>query len=113
MGILAMSRALGDLSLRPYVIPDPDVTVVARQHDDEFLILGSDGLWDVLSDLDAYSVVLRNFVRARNRNLSAMDASRQAATALTRTALDRGSRDNITAIVVDLRQEEDHSLSPT
>lgn len=104
MGILAMSRALGDLSLRPYVIPDPDVTVVARQQDDEFLILGSDGLWDVLSNSDVYSVVLRCFARARDRNLSAMDASRQAATALTRTALDRGSRDNITAIVVDLRQ---------
>eukprot|EP00803_Ostreobium_quekettii_P001813 evm.model.scf_620.1 EVM.evm.TU.scf_620.1 scf_620:3707-6245(-) len=103
MGVLAMSRAIGDLSFRPYVIPDPDVTVVARQPEDEFLILASDGLWDVLSNQAAYSVVMRSLDRARARNLSAKDAAQQAAIALTRTALDKGSRDNITAIVVDLR----------
>lgn len=102
MGVLAMSRAIGDLSFRPYVIPDPDVTVVVRQPEDEFLILASDGLWDVLSNQAAYSVVMRSLDRARARNLSAKDAAQQGAIALTRTALEKGSRDNITAIVVDL-----------
>ncbi|KAG1658698.1 hypothetical protein FOA52_013638 [Chlamydomonas sp. UWO 241] len=53
MGVLAMSRAIGDTGLRPYVIPEPEITVVTRSPDDEFLLLASDGLWDVFSNADA------------------------------------------------------------
>ena len=45
-GVLAMSRAIGDSYLKPYVIPDPEVRVLERKDgEDEFLILASDGLW--------------------------------------------------------------------
>lgn len=30
--------------------PSADVTCVKRSHDDEFLVLGTDGVWDVLSN---------------------------------------------------------------
>ncbi|KAK9868534.1 hypothetical protein WJX84_010422 [Apatococcus fuscideae] len=46
MGVLAVSRAIGDHCLRPYVIADPEVTIVARRPEDELLLLASDGLWD-------------------------------------------------------------------
>lgn len=49
MGVLAMSRAIGDHCLRPYVIPDPEITVLNRHPDDELLLLASDGLWDVMT----------------------------------------------------------------
>lgn len=49
MGVLAMSRAIGDHCLRPYVIPDPEITVLSRSAEDEVLLLASDGLWDVMS----------------------------------------------------------------
>ena len=48
MGILAMSRAIGDRGLRPYVIPEPEVTMLTRCEEDDFLLLASDGLWDVM-----------------------------------------------------------------
>lgn len=48
MGILAMSRAIGDVGLRPYVIPEPEVTMLSRCDEDDFLLLASDGLWDVM-----------------------------------------------------------------
>lgn len=32
------------------VSPAPDVTCVRRSHDDEFLILGTDGIWDVMDN---------------------------------------------------------------
>eukprot|EP00899_Mesostigma_viride_P020482 jgi/Mesvir1/28435/Mv15858-RA.2 len=53
LGVLAMSRAIGDVSLKPYVIPEPEVTVVDREEGDEFLILATDGLWDVVSNQEA------------------------------------------------------------
>ncbi|KAL7159811.1 hypothetical protein ABFS83_01G052200 [Erythranthe nasuta] len=48
-GILAMSRALGDRYLKPYVISEPEVTFTRRDGEDEFLIIATDGLWDVLT----------------------------------------------------------------
>jgi hypothetical protein len=48
-GVLAMSRAIGDHALRPYVVADPEVAWVARRPGDNLLLLASDGLWDVMS----------------------------------------------------------------
>ncbi|CAM0872480.1 unnamed protein product [Alopecurus aequalis] len=57
-GVLAMSRAIGDSYLKPYVISDPEVRVLERKDgEDEFLILASDGLWDVVSNEVACNVV--------------------------------------------------------
>ncbi|KAK3151160.1 hypothetical protein QOZ80_3AG0242490 [Eleusine coracana subsp. coracana] len=64
-GMLAMSRAIGDSYLKPFVISDPEVRVVERKDgEDEFLILASDGLWDVVSNEVACNVV-RACLRSR------------------------------------------------
>ncbi|KAF0915782.1 hypothetical protein E2562_038917 [Oryza meyeriana var. granulata] len=72
-GMLAMSRAIGDSYLKPYVICDPEVRVIERKDgEDEFLILASDGLWDVVTNEVACNVVracLRSSGR-RERNRS-------------------------------------------
>ncbi|GAB4857550.1 hypothetical protein Ancab_015458 [Ancistrocladus abbreviatus] len=39
-----------DHYLRQYVLSKPETTTCRRTHSDEFLIIASDGLWDVLSD---------------------------------------------------------------
>jgi protein phosphatase 2C len=63
--MLAMSRAIGDSYLKPFVISDPEVRVVERNDgEDEFLILASDGLWDVVSNVVACNVV-RACLRSR------------------------------------------------
>jgi len=51
MGILQCTRAIGDKDLQPYgVIPMPDVLSIPRTGQEEFLVLATDGLWDVLSN---------------------------------------------------------------
>lgn len=107
MGLLAMSRAIGDLSLRPYVIPTPDVCVLHRSVDDELLILATDGLWDVLTNQEACTLALKCLNRAKEKGARPEEATRLTATVLTRAAMDRGSRDNITVVVVDLRSGDD------
>jgi hypothetical protein len=44
-GILAVSRAIGDMHLKPYVTPEPEVTEWEVAEDDLFLILASDGTY--------------------------------------------------------------------
>ncbi|KAF8061168.1 ABI1 [Scenedesmus sp. PABB004] len=112
MGLLAMSRALGDHFLRPYIIAEPEVMSLPRSHDDELLLLASDGLWDVFTPQEAASLALRSTLRARERGASAGAACRVGASVLARGAVERGSRDNITVCVVDLRRHEAASPAP-
>ncbi|KAK9791129.1 hypothetical protein WJX73_003818 [Symbiochloris irregularis] len=107
MGVLAVSRAIGDHCLRPFVIAKPEVTILARKPEDELLLLASDGLWDVLSNQEACTLAKRCLRRARQRGASRQSAARIAATVLTRAAIDRGSRDNVTVLVVDLCSGDD------
>lgn len=110
MGLLAVSRAIGDHSLRPYVIADPEVTVVNRHPGDELLVLASDGLWDVMNNEEACALAKKCLMRARQKGSSRGSASRVAATVLTRAAVDRGSRDNVTVLVIDLMQDPDDMI---
>jgi len=76
--------------------PCLQVTILVRRADDELLLLASDGLWDVLSNQEACTLAKRCLRRARQRGASRQSAARIAATVLTRAAVDRGSRDNVT-----------------
>lgn len=113
MGVLATSRSIGDRYLKPYVIPVPDVTFSPRCPDDECLILATDGLWDVVSNEMACDIARRclsgRLVRKRGKGLSSAVAVEEnpaamAAALLTKLAFARGSSDNISVVVVDLKQ---------
>uniref|UniRef100_A0A0C9S7B8 protein-serine/threonine phosphatase n=1 Tax=Wollemia nobilis TaxID=56998 RepID=A0A0C9S7B8_9CONI len=112
LGVLAMSRAIGDRYLKPCIIPDPEVTFTKRAKEDECLILASDGLWDVISNEEACDLARRCIARWHNTNTSSscrttdesMDpAAQAAANHLCKLAIQRGSSDNITVLVVDLK----------
>lgn len=119
LGVLAMSRAIGDSYLKPYVISEPEVTVIDRTAEDECLILASDGLWDVVSN-DTACGVARMCLRAENppspprspgndvRMAAACESSDKACSdasiLLTKLALARHSTDNVSVLVVDLRR---------
>lgn len=106
-----MSRAIGDNYLKPYVIPEPEVTVTDRTAEDECLILASDGLWDVVSNQTACGVA-RMCLQARRSATGAAEgessdrACSDAAMLLTRLALARRTSDNVSVVVVDLRRRQ-------
>ncbi|XP_074287295.1 protein phosphatase 2C 37-like [Silene latifolia] len=119
LGMLAMSRAIGDNYLKPYVIPDPEITITDRTLEDECLIIASDGLWDVVSNETAASVARMCLINAGSPpsppqspgNDTIVDAGREcsdkacsdASILLTKLALARHSADNVSVVVVDLR----------
>lgn len=45
-GSLAVSRAIGDGYLKQWVVGEPETRILSLNHELEFLILASDGLWD-------------------------------------------------------------------
>ncbi|KAI4384490.1 hypothetical protein MLD38_002640 [Melastoma candidum] len=110
LGVLAMSRAIGDNYLKPFVISDPEVTVTARTDEDECLILASDGLWDVVSNETACRVAamcLRAHRLLEGSAAAGESSDRACADAsmlLTKLALARHSSDNVSVVVVDLRK---------
>ncbi|KAI5561868.1 hypothetical protein BDE02_15G016100 [Populus trichocarpa] len=111
LGVLATSRSIGDEYLKPFVSSKPDVTVIERTEDDEFLILASDGLWDVIANEFACRVTKRCLSgRMRRRRgsregvVSESCRAAEAAAVLTELAMARGSKDNITVIVVELKK---------
>lgn len=113
LGVLAMSRAIGDNYLKPYVIPDPEVTVTDRTDDDECLILASDGLWDVVTNETACGVARMCLKAAEGGGDSetAHNACSDAALLLTKLALARQSSDNVSVVVVDLRKRRNNRVS--
>ncbi|CAH9073198.1 unnamed protein product [Cuscuta europaea] len=115
LGVLSMSRAIGDNYLKPYVICEPEVTVTDRLPEDDCLILASDGLWDVVSNDIACGVArmcLNGKKRASRHGLSEKEIVLQnsdkvcsdASVLLTKLALARRSSDNVSVVVVDLKK---------
>nr|XP_043622414.1 probable protein phosphatase 2C 24 [Erigeron canadensis] len=116
-GVLAMSRAIGDNYLKPYVTSEPEMTITDRTNEDEFLILASDGLWDVVSNDTACGLARMclkgNGPSAKMKSPPVNDVSEyencdkaclDASLLLTKLALARRSTDNVSVIVVDLRK---------
>lgn len=91
-GCLMVSRAFGDRAVKRYISATPDVETHPLSDEDDFIILASDGLWDVVSSKDAVSMV-QSTVRVPDL----------AAKRLALKALELGSDDNISVIVAFLR----------
>jgi serine/threonine protein phosphatase PrpC len=54
--MLAVSRALGDLILQPYVSAEPEIKKIMVSNKHKLLILACDGLWDVVGDQEAVTL---------------------------------------------------------
>ena len=103
-GQLAVSRAIGDWHLEDLkrkedgspgpLIADPDINVHLCEAEDEFVLMGSDGLWDVFSSQGAVS-----FARDRLREHNDPEACTRE---LIEEAIERNTTDNISCVCVCL-----------
>ncbi|RVW52471.1 Protein phosphatase 2C 7 [Vitis vinifera] len=105
----------GDRYLKPWIIPEPEVTFIPRAREDECLVLASDGLWDVMTNEEVCDIARRRILLWHKKNGVTMlpsergqgidPAAQAAAECLSNRALQKGSKDNITVIVVDLKAQ--------
>jgi serine/threonine protein phosphatase PrpC len=57
-GSLAMTRSFGDFDLEKYgLIATPEISTFTIDTDHEFLVLATDGIWDILSNEEAIKIV--------------------------------------------------------
>ncbi|TFK75447.1 protein phosphatase 2C [Pluteus cervinus] len=87
-GVLAVTRSLGDSSMKEFVVGAPYTTETALCEDDEFLILACDGLWDVVGDQGAVDLV-RGIQDAQVASRKLLDH-----------ALSHHTTDNVTVLVI-------------
>ena len=74
---LAMARAFGDFCLKSYgVISVPDVSYHHITEKDEFVVLATDGVWDVLSNDDVVKIVSESTSEASAARLLVQTAHR-------------------------------------
>lgn len=101
-GVLAITRAMGDIQFKSThvdraspVISTPDIVSEIITPMTEFAIIATDGLWDVLSPQAAVNIVRKQLSRKGD------ESDLQIATQkLVSAALNRGSVDNVTALVI-------------
>jgi len=112
-GILATSRALGDAFLKDkrFITAEPDIlSFDLGEHQPQFIILATDGLWDTLSSEEAVKMVREHIAMLRKKGKT-YNLAFESAKMLTLESYKRLSLDNITVIVVLFDPKDFHSTS--
>lgn len=110
-GVLSVTRALGDWDMKlprgsnSPLIAEPEFRQIMLMEEDEFLIIGCDGIWDVMTSQQAVSLV--------RRGLRRHDDPEQCAKDLVMEALRRNTFDNLTVIIICFASFDYQELSPT
>jgi serine/threonine protein phosphatase PrpC len=100
-GVLGVARALGDFDLEPFINAEPEVFVFhpqSEKHNFKAIIIACDGLWDVLEDQEAVDII-SPFLKDHEIE--------KACARLRNVAYARGSTDNVTAVVIQLLDQEE------
>ncbi|KAK6942221.1 PPM-type phosphatase-like domain [Dillenia turbinata] len=104
-GILGVTRALGDWHLEGLkqgemggpLSAEPELKLVTLTNEDEFLIIGSDGVWDVFTSHNAI-----DFAR---RRLRVHNDAKLCCKEVVEEAIKRGASDNLTVVMVCFHME--------
>ncbi|GAA5911160.1 hypothetical protein JCM8208_005742 [Rhodotorula glutinis] len=89
-GVLAVTRSLGDSSMKEFVVGSPFTTETTLGPQDEWLIVACDGLWDVCSDQEAVDLI------------KDIECPQEASQKLLDHALSSFSTDNLSILCVRL-----------
>lgn len=100
-GVLAVSRAIGDTALKSVVSAEPELLDYTLSPGDQLVVLGTDGLWDLVSDAEV-AAFLRSRPRAPHSVAVPLDLC-DSATGLVELAVSRGSKDDTSVVLIDIR----------
>ena len=98
-GVLVVSRGFGNYDLEPSFIADPHLSqpIALNDPNNQFVVLASDGLWDVYEDQEVIDFILSM--------LSTGHPPQNIACRLTEAALNRGSKDDTTVVINVFNQQ--------
>ena len=81
---------------------EPKVTGFSLKDEDEFIVMGCDGIWDVMSSQRAVDIVRETMTEDESGNENTPEGQVKAATRLRDYAYSMGSGDNLSTIVIRL-----------
>ncbi|KAK8655032.1 hypothetical protein V6N13_107624 [Hibiscus sabdariffa] len=105
-GQLGVTRALGDWHLEGMkemgervgpLSAEPELKMITLTKEDEFLIIGSDGIWDVFTSQNAIDFARRRLQEHNDVKLCCKE--------IVEEAIKRGATDNLTIVVVSFHLE--------
>ncbi|KAK6944410.1 PPM-type phosphatase-like domain [Dillenia turbinata] len=104
-GILGVTRALGDWHLEGMkegerggpLSAEPELKLITLTKEDEFLIIGSDGVWDVFTS--------QNGIDFARRRLQVHNDVKLCCKEVVAEAIKRGASDNLTVVMVCFHME--------
>ncbi|XP_078451611.1 protein phosphatase 1E-like [Lampetra planeri] len=104
-GTLSVSRAIGDADYKPYICGDAESASVRLDGTEDYLLLACDGFFDTVRPDEAVAVAAAHLRKSRDAGTAEDEGCRPAGLAqrLVTAARDAGSGDNITVIVLFLR----------
>ena len=120
-GNLGVSRSVGDIQFKVFsetpgmcngkedvkgslwspcqqVISKPDVMHFTVEEHHEFVVLASDGLWDVFPPQECVNFVRKQLFKTKNIDRTASE--------LIQKAMKRGSQDNVSVVIIAFHQAE-------
>jgi protein phosphatase 1L len=89
-GQFGLSRAFGNIPLKKWVISEPFIKKSNITEIDRFIVIASDGIWDVISDEECFEISIKHY----DPKLFCEE--------LVNTAVSRWSKDNISCIIIKL-----------
>eukprot|EP01017_Pseudomicrothorax_dubius_P039721 TRINITY_DN6128_c0_g1_i2.p1 TRINITY_DN6128_c0_g1~~TRINITY_DN6128_c0_g1_i2.p1 ORF type:complete len:402 (+),score=64.38 TRINITY_DN6128_c0_g1_i2:110-1315(+) len=90
-GSLSVSRAFGDIFYKDYITADPDIFDLTIATDDEYLVLATDGFWEMIDSEEEFIDQLRTKWGRASKILEHYVEKKQSVT-----------KDNASLIVIDL-----------
>jgi len=116
-GRLSVSRTFGDIEAKVekyggkkgVIIPTPDITEIELNNDFDFMVIGCDGIFDVLSNedlFDIWKIVLKEYKInnfkdiEKNNEITIDELCGDFAGLIIKSALAKNSFDNVSCIVV-------------
>tara|TARA_B110000208_G_C11737439_1_gene418639 strand:- start:731 stop:1540 length:810 start_codon:yes stop_codon:yes gene_type:complete len=100
---LSVSRSFGDVDSKPYLSHIPDMFKYTLNNQSKFIVLGCDGLWDVLSNQDVNDFILNEVNINKNIINQSQNNNNNIAYKLAKYAIEKGSTDNVSVIIKFLK----------
>lgn len=110
-GGLSVSRTIGDIRAKDTmyqgnpncVVPTPEIRQYALGPNDEFIVLGCDGIFDVLSNEEVIKTARFTLRSCHYKTMNEADACERACKEIIETAKLKKSKDNLTVVLVMFR----------
>lgn len=110
-GGLSVSRTIGDVKVKQFtygghpgcIIAEPEIREVTLTDSAEFLILACDGIFDVMESVEVTKIARDSLKISASRKYEARAACKQACLEIIEAAKTKRSRDNLTVILVTMK----------